>query len=161
MPKPGLTEDQKRAVLFSKPRGDGQSLKRTINKMIDAKCGPNAVDALDVMIQVMNGTLVSRARAPNQGEDPQSYAAMVPLVHPSIQQRLDAAKEIFRQRNGQPSNGSSATLNVGSDGSVSASMPVDLANLSDEELEIFDLLRRSVAAKTINTIDVTPEEQDE
>lgn len=141
---PRITDDQKRQILFTATRRDGQSTRRAINKLIDAKCGKNASRAIDLAIAVMDGTLVARARAPNQGEDQQTYAALVPLVHPSIQQRLEAAKFIIEQRNGKASPAANPTLNLGANGEASLSVPIELDKLGDAEIDIFEHLLTKV-----------------
>lgn len=151
---PKLTEDQKRQVLFAATRSDGQGVRRVVNRMIDAQAGDHANDALSIMLQVMHGTLIARARAPNPGEDAQSYALTVPLVYPSIQQRFEAAKAIFEQRNGKPRT-NDATLNLNSNGEASVSVPISTDDMSEDELLIARSLVMSARTRQEKTIEGT------
>lgn len=139
---------------------EGMALRRQLNEMIDRKCQPAAEEALDFAIAVMRGQPVGKARKPNQGEDPATYAALVPDVGPTIRERLEAAMWIFKQRNGEPKalNEASLTAVLEPSGGLlpAVSFPLsDLSVYSDDELTIMEALLAKMpeGEKIVDSVD--------
>ncbi len=118
-----------------------RSARARFNALIDLKLGDGGEEALDLVIAVMRGEIVSPARRPGPGEDALSYANTVPLVAPTVRERLDAAQWLSEHRNGKPRQ----TLDVEGQGVIVA-VPVNLSRYSDQELEIAELLLTKGAA---------------
>jgi hypothetical protein len=105
--------------------------------------GANAIEAYVFAAQVMRGQVSAPARKPVPGEDAASVA-LIPLVGPTIRERLDAAQWLAEQRNGRAPASTSIEL------AATVEIPgarVDPAKLSDQELEVFEAL----ALKALDT----------
>lgn len=129
---PVVRERQQRALL----------MRHRIHDAIDNRCGPAAVEIVDEIVAIAKGTMRVPSRAPNPGEDPATYATMVPHVHPTIRERLAAAQWIIEYRNGK-AYGDPHESRPGHFYGISTGIPesgqqpqIDLSLLTDDELAI-------------------------
>jgi hypothetical protein len=116
--------------------------------MLDQMLGDNAVECYVFAANVMRGTASGPARKPAPGEDVSS-AALIPLVPPTIRERLDAAQWLAEQRNGRAPSTTSLEL------SGSLELPnvrINPEKLTDDELERLEALTLK-ALETGETVD--------
>lgn len=114
--------------------------------MLDQMLGENAIEAFVFAANVMRGNVSAPARKPAPGEDAAS-AALIPLVGPTVRERLDAAQWLAEQRNGRAPASTSIEL------AATVEIPgarVDPSKLTDQELEAFE----SLALKALDTGEV-------
>lgn len=123
------------AALALKRSQQARSARAKFNALIDLKLGDGGEEALDLVVATMRGELVCPARKPSPGEDALTYASTVPMVGPTVRERLEAAQWLLEHRNGRPRQ----TLEVEGQGAIVA-VPVNLSAFSDQELEIAELL---------------------
>ena len=104
--------------------------------MLDQMLGENAIECYVFAANVMRGQVSAPARKPAPGED-SSSAALIPLIGPTIRERLDAALWLAEQRNGRAPSSTSVEL------TANVNMPLarlDPSRLTDAELEQFETL---------------------
>ena len=112
-------------------------------RMLDQMLGENAIEAFVFAANVMRGNVSAPARKPAPGEDVSS-AALIPMVGPTVRERLDAAQWLAEQRNGRAPASSSIELTATID---LPGVRVDPSKLTDQELEAFE----SLALKALDT----------
>jgi hypothetical protein len=101
--------------------------------MLDRMLGDFAIETYVLATAVMRGQIQAPARKPVSGEDAAS-AALIPIIGPTIRERLDAAIWLAEQRNGK----SRISTDIEITGSVGVAMHLDPSTLTDAELEFLE-----------------------
>ena len=112
----------------------GRPKRKALEHYLDMRLGIGAVEAYDLAIKVMRGEISAPARRPGPHEDAAS-ASMIPLVPPTIKERVEAAQWLAEQRNGK----APASVDIEVDDGPRRRMR-DLSKLTDAELEAAETL---------------------
>lgn len=131
----------------------GRASKTILWRTLDRMLGDSAMEAYIFATAVMRGQVAAPARKPAQGEDAASVA-LIPLVGPTIRERLDAAIWLAEQRNGKAVSSTEIDLRAGLE--VEALPTLRVEALSDQALK--EIERAALEPASAATVDAEPAE---
>lgn len=132
------------------------SQRKRLRDLIAKHCGPDAEDVISFFAGVMKGTERVPMRSPGPGEDSVSYA-LVPLVAPSIKERMAAGEILAAYFFGSPGKATDPIdLPEGMLPGELRLAEVDYSNLETAELaEMERLAQKTMQQRGIITVEPT------